>query len=321
VFEHVDAQSLDDPAFSMDAVDRLIVIPLLAGLGYGADGRDRVIDSKPLQNPYINVGATKFPLRTTPMYTVLVDDKPVLVIDVRGPRESVLKGANVQQVYGYAIHPEIQCQHFALCNGKTLVVFSVDRTEPVLVVYFAELESRWAEIERWLAPRFWREPVPCRFLPDLGSAFRRLGLEVGTEITMPDVHLDGFGQIGKDSFSASCAIEFGCGPHMASFHFHAQFFPRLLAGLPPSLATAFTNAVNQPPFIACGDLMIVADIHTVIGKEVFKRSGAGFVPLIIKDVKAARYDPSPRTDLQGKIPPGIYRLSTAAAIMSRHRYN
>src|SRR5208283_807447 len=119
----------------------------------------------------------------------------LLVLDAKRPTEDVLSRDNVQQAYSYAIHPEIKCKHFALCNGKQLVVFHVDISEPLLLINFADYDSRWTEIERYLTPRFLKEPLLRKFAPDLGLAFMRLGLSKKAKITMLGAQLNTFARL------------------------------------------------------------------------------------------------------------------------------
>jgi hypothetical protein len=76
------------------------------------------------------------------------------VLDAKSPFESVVSTANVQQAYSYAIHPEVRTNHFALCNGRRLAIYNVEKSTPLLDIPFEEFEARWEDIEKHLAPRF-----------------------------------------------------------------------------------------------------------------------------------------------------------------------
>lgn len=143
MFTNFDPALLSDPQFKEDSVREVLIAPMLARLGYHSSGTTRVIRSKTLIHPFIYAGTRKHPVTIIPDYTLLHAEKPILVLDAKSPTESVLSKENVQQAYSYAIHPEIRCQHFALCNGKALAIFNVEQADPLLVVPFEDFESKW----------------------------------------------------------------------------------------------------------------------------------------------------------------------------------
>ena len=126
MFPNFDKRLLNDPEFKEDAVREVIIAPILSRLGYHPIGKNRIIRSKSLVHPFIWIGTKKHPVTIIPDYTLLEENRPILVLDAKSPVESVTSKANVQQAYSYAIHPEIRSEHFALCNGRRLAVFSVD---------------------------------------------------------------------------------------------------------------------------------------------------------------------------------------------------
>ena len=87
----------------------VIITPILNRLGYSLSGINRVIRSKSLAHPFIYAGIRKVPINLIPDYTLISDEKTVLVLDAKHPKEDVLSRANVQQAYSYAIHPEVKC--------------------------------------------------------------------------------------------------------------------------------------------------------------------------------------------------------------------
>jgi len=142
VFSKFDPSLLNNPEFKEDSVREVIITPILSRLGYTPSGSIRVVRSKTLVHPFIYVGTRKLPVSLVPDYTLLSGDKALCVLDAKSPHEDILSRQHVQQTYSYAIHPEIKCINFALCNGKHLAVFSVDDPKPLLVLAFHELEAR-----------------------------------------------------------------------------------------------------------------------------------------------------------------------------------
>ena len=316
MFGNFDSALLNNPEFKEDAVREVIIVPILTRLGYSASGKDRIIRSKLLKHPFIYAGTKEYPVKIIPDYTLLNEEKPVLVLDAKSPSEDILNKAHVQQAYSYAIHPEIKSQHFSLCNGRSLAVFSVDDADPLLVVPFADYETKWDQIEKYLSPRFLLEPMLRKFAPDLGYAFMRLGLAPDAIITMIDVHLNYFGRIDAETITASCNCDFAETPHMVNFDFHPRLLPEMLSGLPPQLSELFLEALNRSPFQAAGDLMIVVDLDATLGPETQGQSET-FVPLLITRIFGSRFDPMREATEPSDIPPHIFRLSKAFQIRRR----
>ncbi len=184
MFQSLESKIFDDPEFKEDSVRELVIAPILVRLGYLPSGSTRVTRSKSLQHPFIRVGTRKHPITTIPDYTIYVNDKPLFVLDAKAPNQDVLSDDHLQQAYSYAIHPEIRCEEFGLCNGRELVLFNTQQTEPLLHLRFDDFESNWSDIEKFLAPKYLREPMLRRFAPDFGLALKRMGFNKDIEIVM-----------------------------------------------------------------------------------------------------------------------------------------
>jgi hypothetical protein len=313
MFGQFDPALLDDPQFKEDSVREVIIAPMLARLGYHPSGAARVIRSKGLVHPFIYAGTRKQPVTMVPDYTLLYQERPILILDAKRPTENILSIASVQQAYSYAIHPEIKCRHFALCNGKALAVFDVDHSNPVLTLPFEDFEPKWAEIESYLAPRFLLKPALRRFAPDLGLAFKRIGLAPDVKVTMFGVRLGIFARVSDELMTASSNCHFIDRPHMASFDFAPRFLSPILADLPTQLADAFRNSLSHHPFMAHGDLLIEADLEMTLGSPV-EGVDETFVPFVIADVLGSRLNPELLPDDQPDFPANIFRLRDVVGI-------
>jgi hypothetical protein len=304
---------LNDAEFKEDSVREVIIAPILNRLGYTPSGSNHVVRSKSLIHPFIYGGTRKIPITLIPDYTLISDESTVLILDAKHPREDVLSRANVQQVYSYAIHPEIKCQHFALCNGKILVVFDVDKNEPMLHLPFSEFESKWGEIEKHLSPKHLKYPMLKRFAPDFGCALARLGFTEGGRLTLLPAQLNLFARLNDDMLTATANIEFAEKPHCVSFDFNRELLPEILAGLPAQLADMFSRALSHAPFMAAAELAIEVDIDTKLGPEI-RGELESYRPLIIERVLAARFNYLPLPGEATDIPEGVFRLRKAYSI-------
>jgi predicted type IV restriction endonuclease len=149
MFESFDFTLLDNPNFKEDSVREVIIAPILKELGFSErEGGYTIIRSKNLTHPFIQTGSTKRQIKLIPDYTLTINDRYFLVLDAKAPNENIISGKNIEQVYGYATHPEIRVQYFALCNGREFSLFTIYKNEPLLYFkikdinqYFEKLKS------------------------------------------------------------------------------------------------------------------------------------------------------------------------------------
>jgi 16S rRNA G966 N2-methylase RsmD len=153
--EIFDFALLDSSAFKEDSVREELIAPLLNALGYTASGANRIVRSKKLVNPFVSVGSGAIKRRQVkhfPDYLLEVQGIAAFVVDAKAPGEEIHYGANVEQAYIYAIHPEVRVPRYALCNGRELVIFNIDKATPCLSVHLSEIAARWSEIDALLRP-------------------------------------------------------------------------------------------------------------------------------------------------------------------------
>ncbi len=291
----------------------LILAPMLTKLGYLPTGTTRAIRSKSLKHPFIRIGTRNHPVTVIPDYTLLHQEKPIFILDAKGPKEDVLDDAHVQQAYSYAMHPEVACREFGLCNGRQLAVFDVFHREPLLVLNFEEFEARWVEIEKFLCTRYLLKPSLRKFAPDFGLALVRMGLERTTAIVMLGVRLNLFGRVNDDLFTASANCSFGDMDHCASFDFAANMLPKIVAGLPPQLAEMFSDALKRAPFQAAAGLVIELDLASSLAESIIGRDEE-FVPLFIEEILASRFNPEPVANHPKGTPDHVFQLRKAFTI-------
>lgn len=307
MFEEIKTSSFDDPDFKEDSVRELVIAPILAKLGYLPSGSPRVARSKTLRNPFIRVGTRNHPVTTIPDYTLYINDKPVFVLDAKGPAEGVLDQNHIQQAYSYAIHPEIRCDEFGLCNGKELSIFNTSQIEPLLHIKFEDFDSRWSDIEKYLSPKYLSDPVLRKFAPDFGMALLRMGFNKQTQMHMLETRLNLFAKIDDSLMTASANCNIGSCDYCVSFDFHPSMLPSIVSGLPDELAQRFTDALNRTPFQAAAGLVIELDLTVNLG-DITQGQSEEFVPLIIKEVHASKFNPSEVSNDTNDIPPYIFKL-------------
>lgn len=313
MFSDLQRAAFDDPDFKEDSVRELVIVPMLSRLGYKPHGDARVLRSKTLRQPFIRVGTRNHPVTTIPDYTLLVKDKPMLVLDAKGPGEGVLDPMHVQQAYSYAVHPEIRCREFALCNGRELAIYSTDMAEPLLHLTFEEFESRWGEIVKFMSPEYLAEPARRRFAPDFGVKLHRLGFSHDSAMVMLGTRLNLFGRVNDDLITAGANTEFEGEAHCVSFDFPPAMLPEIVSGLPQPLAEQFCNALKRAPFMAAAGLVIELDLVARLGPETQGQSEP-FMPLIIEKIITSRFNPEPMVADPNDIPPHVFKLRDAFMI-------
>ena len=308
-----DPTIFDDPEIKEDAVRELVIVPILNRLGYPPTGSIRVTRSKTLRHPFIRVGRQKHRVTTIPDYTLYVSDKPCFVLDAKAPKESVVSEEHVQQAYSYAVHPEVRCDEFGLCNGRELSIFSTSQVEPLLHLKFEDFEEHWESIEKLLGPRYLAKPSLRDFAPDFGTALKRMGIPADTELILMETRLHTFGRVSDELFTASANCDVGFGIHCVSFDFPPQMLGEIVACLPQQLAQQFCDALSRAPFQAAAALVIELDLVAELGEETDGQNET-FIPLVIKQVLASRFNPIVVQEAPTDIPPHVFNLRDAFVI-------
>jgi hypothetical protein len=123
-------------------------LPILQQLGYQ---QHQIVRSKILQHPFLKIGSKKRPVNLIPDYLFKIEESYTWILDAKAPNENIIQGDNIEQVYSYAIHPEIRSKFFALCNGKEFVLFRQDKEKPLLYFTMQEIKYHWKELETYLS--------------------------------------------------------------------------------------------------------------------------------------------------------------------------
>lgn len=140
----------DNPDFKEDSVREIIILPILKALGYNNNTIER---SKNLKHPFLKTGSKKRPINLVPDYLLKVENNYAWTLDAKAPNEKIVNSDNVEQVYSYAMHPEIRSTYFALCNGIDFAVYRISNTnQPVLLFSIDEIEYYWEKLFNLLSP-------------------------------------------------------------------------------------------------------------------------------------------------------------------------
>jgi Type I restriction enzyme R protein N terminus (HSDR_N) len=124
-----------------------IIAPLLRKLGYRSGTRNNIIREQSLRYGRLSLGRKdpkKDPeLRGKADYILEVDKRLRWVIEAKAP-DAVLNNDEVEQAWTYANHPEVRAIYFALCNGRTFVVYRTvhsPEARPILSVVYERFDQ------------------------------------------------------------------------------------------------------------------------------------------------------------------------------------
>jgi hypothetical protein len=292
MFEDFDFRVLDDPSFKEDAVREELIAPLLRRLGYLPSGRLKVVRSRALLHPFVMIGSKRYPINIIPDYTLLVDDEPLLVLDAKAPNEPIVKSHHVEQVFSYAIHPEVRCNTYSLCNGRDLVLYDVRRSGPIFRIPVADMDRRWAEVVRAFDPRTLRLPEIHNFKIDFGLYVLKVGVPTGASIAFTECFLQDLCKVNDDLLTASASMEVkGEDKYIVSFDFPAAVLEQILNPLPGEEVARIRSALRSQPFRVDLHGKVVVQLAGIVG-ELTQGPYEEFVPVVVTDVISSRFDPT-----------------------------
>ncbi|TAE17862.1 MAG: DNA methylase [Bacteroidetes bacterium] len=169
LFANFDFRLLNSPDFKEDSVREVIILPILQHLGYM---NTNIVRSKALKHPFLKIGSKQRPINLVPDYLLKVEENYAWVLDAKAPNEDIAQGGNVEQVYSYAIHPEVRTKFFALCNGHEFALFRTDEAQPLVFFSLPEIDSHWDELERYLAPDAFQVGKAYTYTKEVGGESR-----------------------------------------------------------------------------------------------------------------------------------------------------
>jgi hypothetical protein len=248
MFEDFDFSLLDDPDFKEDSVREELISPLLNRLGYSASGANRIIRSKSLAHPYVLIGTKSHKVNIIPDYLLKVGEEHCWILDAKAPGEEISKGRNVEQVFSYAIHPDVRAFRYALCNGRELVVFDVNRIEPQLNVRIDELEDRLEEVKRFLSPLAFTKPHVLDFKPDFGLHMAKMNSPLDSKFFFVPIGIGMVSKVEDGLYTAFIEMQFGDLWLAVSLDFDDERFEELMRAFPEDKAQQTRTALRQQPY-------------------------------------------------------------------------
>ena len=81
LFDTFDFSLLASPDFKEDSVREELILPILHALGYTAGGLNRIVRSKSVVHPFVNIGSKKHKITIIPDYLLAAENKPAWILE------------------------------------------------------------------------------------------------------------------------------------------------------------------------------------------------------------------------------------------------
>ncbi len=186
LFQNLNFKTIaDDKDFKEDSVREVIILPILNALGYSGVN---IVRSKSLIHPFLKTGSTRRKVTLVPDYILKVEDNFAWVLDAKEPNQKIVNDDNVEQVYSYAMHPEIRSTYMSLCNG---VEFSLYRTNdydtPILFFQVDDIETHWNELKMYLAPNSFQTGKSISYEPSVPYGKTKDGFDYASRPLLEEI--------------------------------------------------------------------------------------------------------------------------------------
>ena len=285
---HFDFALLRDRDFKEDSVREEIISPLLKYLGYSASPPNRIVRSKSLTHPFVQIGTRRNEVKIVPDYLLEISGKVHWILDAKGPREQIHKGANVEQAFSYAIHPDVRAFTYALCNGHDIVVFSINRSHPVLDIPLKELPKHLDQLMQTLSPMAFIDPARLKYKPDVGLYCHKLGIAGSVPQYFYGIGIPSIVKLNDSMYSASLNIKLNDEWFALSLDFDKPRYQQLLSCMQGELATEVRDSLSAQPYKIDLDARApVVSVTARVGKRVYQNDRESYCPLIVEKFGAA----------------------------------
>lgn len=283
MLEKFDFSILDDPEFKEDSVREELISPLLKELGYDVIKNPKITRSKSLTHPFVYIGSKKYEVKIIPDYLLTINDDYRWILDAKSPKENIRSGKNPEQAFSYAIHPEIRAKRYALCNGKELSVFDINRIKPLLIFDMKKINTDFESIEKLLSPLAFTNPYIFDFKPDLGLYIKKIFHNPAMIHHFVTVGLRHIAKIEDNLYSITVAGDFGDEEYAISFDFDKNRYNQLLNILPNEQSKIISEALAKQPFqIRTGTDYPVVSIEAKLSDIVHSNSDEDYCPFIVE---------------------------------------
>lgn len=290
IFKDFDFNLLDDPEFKEDAVREEIIFPLLKAIGYTASGENKIIRSKALKHPFYYFGTTKYNVNIIPDYSFKIGDEIKWILDAKRPTENIDEGKNVFQAYSYAMHPEVQSDIYALCNGHKITVFNIKEHTPILSFKLKNLKENWNFLMDVLSPELVLKPHIKKFHLDFGLFLFKIS-DFESKISpldFPIIKINNLAKLKEDSYCINLIFKvqgFEGKSFMGTFDFNEEQYQKLLSLIPKSFKEEIDLSIKHQPFkfMKVDVPKIKIQMKALIGSNILTNENESYLPFQVTD--------------------------------------
>jgi hypothetical protein len=235
------------------------------------------------------IGSKKHRINIIPDYTLYDESRALMVLEAKAPNEPIIRSEHVEQAYSYAIHKEVRCRQYALCNGRQLAFYDVGTLSPLLLIDCKEINARWEDVEKFLLPRFLKMPELREFHADFGQQALRLGVTRDEHILFEGYLIQHIARSREGLYVAQSTCNLGGLECLISFDFGNDVLQAILAALPKPQAAQVRSQLFAHPYSIDTDAKIRVTWTAQLG-ELVKGPHEEFVPMIVLTVCKVEYD-------------------------------
>lgn len=183
-----------------------------------------------------------------PDYLIQVNKNNFFIIEAKAPSENICTGKHVEQAYSYAIHREVQVKRFVLCNGKEIIIFEVDKKEPLLYFEIAKAtEEDWGRLFELLSPDAFINQSIFNYKLDYGLWCIQNGINSDVIQYFYDCKILDIFRLEDNLFSFTTVLKRE-EELFASFDFDITLFEDFMLQVPKDFKDVVRNSIRKSPF-------------------------------------------------------------------------
>jgi len=229
------------------------------------------------------IGSQKRRINIFADYLLTLNGKNGFVLDAKAPSEAIVKSPLVEQVFSYAIHPDIRVPIYALCNGHELVVYDTQEFDPIFSCRLAEIDDNWDAVARILAPDSIANPKLRKFKPDFGVRALKAGLGGEIDWYFIGTEIDNFQKVSDHLVTVLAGFNDNGTDCALSLDLPAELFLEIVATCSDAVRSQIELGLSQSPFLAMLDEPLVASLEARIGEPIKStENGEVFAPFIVR---------------------------------------
>ena len=283
MLENFDIAVLEDPEYKEDAVREDIIAPCLKKLGYSSSSQYKIVRSRSLSHPYVNIGSKQNKINIVPDYILEINNSAQVIIDAKSPHVSLEKSKHSEQAYSYAIHPEIRAKMYSLCNGKEWIIWDIDKFDPILKITITDLKNNFSKIEKILKPQNVLDPNKREYFRDYGLSFFKMGINDTMTQYFICNEINFIGKTEDNLYTLNVLLDVGDENLMVTFDMNKKHCTELINMFPAETQSFILEALAKQPYYAFGFEPILV---TIAGKFGTLQHGVDedFVPIVIENI-------------------------------------